>query len=223
MVAEAVARYVQSGMVVGLGTGSTSRLALECLGRRVREEGLSIFGIATSAQATEIAHREGIPLVDFGSRATTDIMIDSAVEVDPGLDLLKGSWGALLREKIVAASASSFIVIVDESKLVPKLGTRARLPVEVYPFGWRRAEKELKESLGAEPSLRYVDDDVPFLTESGNYIFDCRFPAGIDDARELERTINNLPGVVENGLFLGMTGFVLVGREGGVEELRRPG
>ena len=206
--------YVRDRMVVGLGTGSTAAWAIRALGERVAQ-GLQIQAVPTSSASADLAEELGIELVTLENEPVVDLTIDGADEVDPGLDLIKGLGGALLREKIVAAASTRRIIVVDSVKLVPRLGTQAPLPVEVVPFGWPVAQRRLIED-GLRVVLRQTAaGDEPFLTDNGNYILDCYFPKGIVQAAETERRINDIPGVVENGLFIGLADLVIVGEEDG--------
>ncbi|MFC3884646.1 ribose-5-phosphate isomerase RpiA [Bacillus songklensis] len=204
LVGEKAAEFVKDGMVVGLGTGSTVYYTLKKLGRLVKE-GLSIQGIPTSVQTEKLAKEFGIPLANFGEIEQIDVAIDGADEVDPNLNLTKGGGGALLREKIIANAAKQFIVVADSSKLVEKLGTFL-LPVEVVPFGFSMTERYIRE-LGCSLEIR-LKEGKPFVTDNGNYIFDCNFP-DIPYPETLERKLNSIPGVVENGLFVGMTDMLV--------------
>jgi ribose 5-phosphate isomerase A len=219
LAARRAAEEVRDGMVVGLGTGSTAALFLQALAERMRQ-GLRVVGVATSEATATQARRLGIPLVTLEDRPTVDLDADGADEVAPGGELLKGLGGALLREKIVAAAARRLLIMVDEGKLVRRLGEKAPVPVEVVRFGWRRTAEALR-SLGAEPALRGGEAD-PFVTDGGNYILDCRFPAGTDLAALAPR-IKALVGVVEHGLFLGMRPTVFIGHADGTCEVRLPG
>lgn len=209
--ARRAADEVRDGMVVGLGTGSTAALLVACLGERLRE-GLRFSGVPTSRATAAQARALGIPLTDLDAHPEIDIDIDGADEVDPGRDLVKGLGGALLREKIVASAARRLVIVVDEGKLVSRLGERAPVPVEVVPFGWRRTAEGLRR-LGAEPQLR-ARADGPFETDGGNRILDCRFAPGTDLAA-LAAAIKGLTGVVEHGLFVGLRPTVIVGRAAG--------
>ena len=211
--AEEAAAMVQDGMAVGLGTGSTAALMIDALGRR-RAEGLHFVGIPTSERSAEQARGLGITLVDFGSYPQLDLAIDGADEVERGsLDLVKGLGGALLREKIVAAAARRFVVIVDEGKLVDHLGSRSPVPVEVTPFGWESTARQLGE-LGARVALRTKRDGELFVTDGGNLILDCTF-GPIAHPKALEASIGQIVGVIESGLFTGRTSEVIVaGRDG---------
>src|SRR5690606_23382049 len=188
----------------------------EIADRRARGELRGIVGIPTSEDTRRRAAELGIPLGTLEEHAEIDLTIDGADEVDPALRLVKGVGRALLREKIVAAASAAFVVIVDGSKLVDRLGTRAPLPVEVDPFGARTQQGFLR-GLGAEPVLRRDGDGSPFRTDGGHYIYDCRFPEGIGDPESLELRLARRPGVLESGLFLGMADHVVVALPGGVE------
>ena len=204
IVGEKAAEFVKDGMVVGLGTGSTVFYTIQKLGQLVNE-GLSIKAIPTSVQTEELAKELGIPLTSFNEIDSIDIAIDGADEVNPELELIKGGGGALLREKIIARAAKTFIVVADSSKVVEKLGA-FRLPVEVITFGYEMTEKYIR-AIGLVPEIR-LNGETPFITDNGNYIFDCRIPEHVQP-ETLERMLNMIPGVVENGLFVGMTDLVI--------------
>jgi ribose 5-phosphate isomerase A len=198
-------------MVVGLGTGATASAAVREIGRRLAAGELSdITGIPTSNATRDLARNLGVPLTDLSANLRIDLTIDGADEVTPTGDLIKGLGGALLREKLVAVNSRFLIIVVDETKLVKRLGQRAPLPVEVVPFGWSTHLDFLRE-LGADPVLRHRDAG-PFLTDDGHYIIDARFPGGINDPPALADALARRSGVVETGLFLGMAPKVLVGR-----------
>jgi len=197
--AEAAVEYVKDGMIVGLGTGSTTEFAVKKLGERVRD-GLAIRGIPTSDVTKVQAEEEGIPLIDFSETMYIDLTIDGADEIDVNLNMIKGGGAALLREKIVASASKEEIIIVSHEKFVKQLGSFP-LPVEVIPFGWQIIFNQL-ENLGGSPDLR-LKQGQPLLTDQGNYIIDCRFRQ-ILDAAQLEQRLNMIPGVVENGLFTGL-------------------
>ena len=197
--AEAAVEYVKDGMIVGLGTGSTTEFAVKKLGERVRD-GLAIKGIPTSDVTKVQAEEEGIPLIDFSETMYIDLTIDGADEIDVNLNMIKGGGAALLREKIVASASKEEIIIVSHEKFVKQLGSFP-LPVEVIPFGWQVIFNQL-ETLGGSPDLR-LKQGQPLLTDQGNYIIDCRFRQ-IIDAAQLEQRLNMIPGVVENGLFTGL-------------------
>jgi ribose 5-phosphate isomerase A len=219
---EAAARksleWVRDGMALGLGTGSTAAYVIRLLGRRVREEGLRIRAVPTSASTEALARAEGIPLVTFADVKALDVAIDGADEVDPSLRLIKGGGGALLREKIVAAAARQVLIIADSSKPRESLG-RFPLPVEVVRFGWELVAERLSR-LGVTPRLRQGREGTPFVTDEGHYLLDCPFGT-IADPGALARTLDAMPGVVEHGLFLDMADVVLVGRGDSVEVRER--
>jgi ribose 5-phosphate isomerase A len=198
--------YVKDGMVVGLGTGSTATFAIQFLGQQVRE-GLKIRGIPTSRASAELAHSLGIPLISFDEVDHTDVTIDGADEVAPGLALIKGGGGALLHEKIVAAASRRLVIVADEHKVVQRLG-RFPLPVEVIPFAAGPVKRKLEE-LGANPILRLGHDGSPFITDEGNHIFDCHC-GEILDPPGLAQTLKSITGVVEHGLFLGLASVAVV-------------
>ncbi|GGG72771.1 ribose-5-phosphate isomerase RpiA [Paenibacillus radicis (ex Gao et al. 2016)] len=215
---ERAADYVEDGMAVGLGTGSTVYWTLMKLGERIKD-GLHIKGIATSKATEKLAAELGIPLTDFAEVEQLDLAIDGADEFDARLQLIKGGGGALLREKLVAANAKRFIVVADDSKAVTNLG-KFPLPVEVVQFGWEATRRQL-EKLGCSTQLR-MKEQAPFISDNGNYIIDCQFEAITDDAVKLNEQMNRIPGVVENGLFVNMADLVIVGgRDGVVTEQRR--
>lgn len=191
-------------MVVGLGTGSTVFYTISKLGKLV-QQGLSIKGIPSSIHTDNLAKEIGIPLVSFNEIDQIDISIDGADEVNRDLDLIKGGGGALLREKIIAKAAKTFIVVADRHKWVDQLGTFP-IPVEVVPFGFEMTMKHIKELRGSL-QLRQKDG-IPFCTDNGNYIIDCNFP-DISSPRNLERDLNMIPGVVDNGLFIGLADKVI--------------
>lgn len=213
--AEAAARLVEDGMMLGLGTGSTVSFLVETLGRRVREEGLHVSGVATSLRTEAQALSLGITLIELGSAAPLDLAIDGADEVERGrLRLIKGLGGALLREKIVAQAARRFVVVADESKIVSALGEKAPVPVEVIYFAHENTARRLT-ALGGDPVLRVDALDKPFVTDNGNLIYDCRGFSPIADPSTLEREIRSIAGVVETGLFLGGIERALIGRVDG--------
>lgn len=207
------ASFVEEGMVIGLGTGSTFRFALEKLAERVQDEGLRFLGVPTSKDTERKARALGVPLTTLDENPVLDLTLDGADEVDPQKNLIKGGGGALLREKVVASVSKEMIVLVGENKMVDQLGRSFLLPVEVLPFARRTVYNELKE-MGCSPFLRTGQDGEPFFTDNGNFIIDCKFE-GIEDPEKLERTINNIPGAIENGLFVGRAGRILVGKEDG--------
>ncbi|GBD54111.1 ribose-5-phosphate isomerase RpiA [Microcystis aeruginosa NIES-298] len=210
-VGKAAANLVQSNSVVGLGTGSTTAYAIEYLGARLQSGEISnIVGVPTSFQAQVLARKYGIPLTTLDVIVKMDIAIDGADEVDPQKNLIKGGGAAHTQEKIVDSLADIFVVVVDGNKLVDKLGSTFLLPVEVLPMAMTPVMRKL-ESLGGKPSLRMgVKKAGPVVTDQGNLVIDVKFDS-IDDPADLERTINNMPGVLENGLFVGVADLILVG------------
>jgi len=219
--AEAAAKLVESGMVVGLGTGSTAAFFVDALGRRLSAGGLlGITAIPTSERTAAQARGLGIPIATFAEHSQIDLTIDGADEVElETLYLIKGHGGALLREKIVAAASKCMVVIADETKLVTKLGMRFSVPVEVVPFGWEATRRRLSE-LGGNPSLRLGPYEEPFITEGGHYIIDCAF-GPMDKPKEVAHHLDHVVGAVEHGLFLGFAREVLVGGRDGVKLLKK--
>jgi ribose 5-phosphate isomerase A len=219
--AERAVNSVTSGMRLGLGTGSTARHVLDVLSERLRDGSLrDIAGVPTSRATADYARTVGIPLLELDDVGRLDLAIDGADEVDPQLNLIKGLGGALLWEKIVESAADRFVVVVDESKLVQRLGEKAPVPVEVVPFGWRSLLPHFA-SAGARPELR-MSGDSPFMTDGGHHIVDCHFDGGIDDAAATAVRLRARAGVVETGMFIGMaTCVVVAGRDVRVLEPRR--
>jgi ribose 5-phosphate isomerase A len=214
------AEYVESGQVVGLGTGSTVRYAIERLGERVAE-GMKIIGVPTSIGTVELATRVGIPLAELNDEPRLDIAIDGADEIDPALNLIKGLGNALVREKLVEATARRLIVVSDESKLVPMLGSRAPVPVAIVPFGWASTRDRLV-ALGCRPVLRLTPEGEVRVTDDGLYIVDCWF-GPIRDPYALEREIRSTLGVVSTGLFLDFPVTAVVARaDSTIQTLARP-
>ena len=212
-------RFVRDGMVVGLGTGSAAKHMVVALGQQVRA-GMKLRGVPTSAETAALARQAGIPLIDSENRWEIDVAIDGADQVDPQFNLIKGGGGALLKEKIVAASAKQFIVMVDYKKQVPVLGGSFPLPVEVIPFGWGNTAREI-EALTKSPVTLRERNGVPFSTEAGNLIVDVHL-SRIDRPRELDLALNQVPGIVETGLFVGQTHILIVGTLQGVEVHHAP-
>ncbi len=211
--AEHAAGLVEEGMIVGLGTGSTAAFAIIALATRVRA-GLHIRGIPTSRASALLARTHGIPLTTLDTHPVVDLTIDGADEVDPHLDVIKGAGGALLREKIVASATRRQVIIVDETKLVDRLGQRSPLPVEVVPFGRKRTEQALA-SLGLTPTLRRVNAR-PFRTDNGNCILDCVLPSTFA-VHDLAAAIKAVVGVVDHGFFLDLTDTVVISSSAGIE------
>jgi ribose 5-phosphate isomerase A len=213
------AGLVESGMVVGLGTGSTTQFALQRLGERIRSGELrDIVGIPSSLRTDEAARELGIPLTDFDTHPVIDLTIDGADEVDPDLNLIKGGGGALLREKVLAQATRRNVIIVDESKLAPRLGTKWALPVEVIPFA-RAAEERFLKSMGAGVSLR-MKDGKPVVTDQGNFLLDADF-GSMTDPQAISERLNGRAGIVEHGLFLGLAHDVIVAGRDGIRHLTR--
>jgi ribose 5-phosphate isomerase A len=212
------AQEVQDGMVLGLGTGSTVYYFLQELGRMVRE-GIHVTGVPTSIRTAELATQLAIPLTTLDDQSHLDLAVDGADEVDANLNLVKGAGGALLREKIIAASADRFVVVVDDGKVVTQLGERYPLPVEVVPFGHNPAIRAL-EGLGARVTLRRGTDGQTWVSDNGNYILDCHF-GPMPDPVALQKELLAIPAVVDSGLFLNMTEMAIVGQADGVCLLQR--
>jgi len=212
--AERAVEFVRSGMVVGLGTGSTAIFATRQIARLLRDGRLKdVVGFATSKAVYQEAEKLGIPLISEEMPKSLDLTIDGADEVDPDLNLIKGRGGALLREKIAAQSSSRVIVVIDDGKLSPRLGTHHAVPVEVFSFGWRSQSRYL-ESLGAKVEARYAADGSVFVTDSGNMILDCHF-GPIGNSAELATRLSARAGIAEHGLFLGLaTDLVVAGKDG---------
>ncbi len=198
--------YIKDGMVVGLGSGSTATFAIRFLGERVRE-GLKIRGIPTSHASGELARSLMIPLTSFEEVPYTDVTIDGADEVAPGLALIKGGGGALLHEKIVASASRLLVIVADEHKVVERLG-RFPLPVEVIPFAAPAVKVQL-EKMEAHPVLRAAHDGSPYITDEGNYIFDCHY-GQIADPPAVAHALKSMTGVVEHGLFLGLASVAII-------------
>lgn len=212
--ARRAAAEAEDGMVLGLGSGSTAAFAIEELARRV-ENGLRVAGIPTSERTAALARRLGIPLTGFAEHRRIDLAIDGADQVERGtLNLVKGLGGALLREKIVASASRRFLVVVDETKLVERLGARTPIPVEILPFG-HEATLDHLATLGCSPRLRLAGA-APFVTDGGNHIADCAI-IRIGDAAALAERLAAIAGVIETGLFIGMTSAAIIGRSDGVE------
>ena len=215
---EKAVELIEDGMIVGLGTGSTVEYALRKLGKLCRE-GLNIKGIPTSIHTKRIAAEEKIPLTSLEENPVIDITIDGADEVDSNLNLIKGGGGALTREKIIAFNSKKVIIVIDDSKVVKCLGIDFSLPVEVVKFGWTSTKKTLEE-FDCQVELRKVMGDEPFITDNSNYILDCEFER-IEEPAQMELDINSIPGVVENGLFIGLVNEVIVGGKQGISTLNK--
>ena len=220
--AESALQFVESGMVVGLGTGSTADYFLRALAAAIKSNQLrDIRGVPTSKQSERRAMELAIPLTTLAEHPRPNVTIDGADEVAPNLDLIKGLGGALLREKIVAQNSGKLVIIADAGKTVHKLGSRSMLPVEVAQFAHAVQETFLR-TLGAQPVLRRNAHGEVFVTDNGNYIYDCRFPAGIGAPAELERSLRSRAGIVETGLFLGIASVALIADETRVEQRFAP-
>lgn len=215
--AERAAALVEDGTTVGLGSGRAASAFVRALAARMRE-GLAVRAVPASRETARLAASLGIPLVEL-TADTLDLDVDGADEVDPRLDLVKGYGGALVRERIVAAASRRRVILVEPDKLVPVLGTRGRLPVEVVPFGVPFVVPRL-ERLGLRPVVRRRSAGEPFETDNGNAVLDCG-TGPIADAAALHRAVRDLPGVIDTGLFLEVADLVLVADGGGVQELRR--
>jgi len=221
--AKRAAEFVEDGMRVGLGTGSTAASLVRCLGEMVREDGLKIKGVPTSTRTAELARDVGIDVISLDEAKWLDLTIDGADEFDGELNLIKGGGGALLQEKIVATASDQMIVIADIGKEVERLGAFP-LPLEVIPFGWQTTKALIEETLvsmdvlGRNTTLR-MNGDVPYFTDEGNHILDLHLNR-IGNARQLSLVMNQIPGVVENGLFLDVCDKVVVGYGDGRVEIR---
>ncbi|TJY42872.1 ribose-5-phosphate isomerase RpiA [Cohnella pontilimi] len=214
---EKAAEFVEDGMIVGLGTGSTAYWAVRRIGERVRD-GLRVQGVPTSERTRELALELGIPVVSLDDFPQLDLTIDGADEIDDNFHLIKGGGGALFREKVVALASRRLVIVADDGKWVGKLGA-FRLPVEVVPFGWRRTVRAV-EATGCRAELR-IEGTNPYETDNGNWILDCDFGT-IADPAGLHHSLKRITGVVETGLFVGMADTVVLGTEAGVRILSRP-
>ena len=212
-VAQAAVDQIQNGMILGLGSGSTAALMIEALALKIKSgEIKDVVGVTTSFQGEVLASELGIPLKSLSSVSEIDLAIDGADEVDPKFQLIKGGGACHVQEKLVAALAKKFIVVVDSTKLVKKLNLDFKLPVEVLPSAWKQVKQTLK-NFGGEGNLRMAQKKAgPIVTDQGNLIIDLTFTNGIDQPELLESQINNIPGVLENGLFVNLTDEVLVGK-----------
>jgi ribose 5-phosphate isomerase A len=221
--AKRAAEFVQDGMRVGLGTGSTAAWLVRCLGEMVRDNGLRIRGVPTSTRTAQLARDVGIEVITLDEARWLDVTIDGADEFDQELNLIKGGGGALLQEKIVATASDQMIVIADAAKEVETLGAFP-LPCEVIPFGWRTTQALIEETLismdvmGRTTTLR-MNGDKPYVTDEGNFIIDLHLNR-IENARQLALVLNQMPGVVENGLFVDICDVVIIGNSDGRIELR---
>ncbi|MFP4198442.1 MAG: ribose-5-phosphate isomerase RpiA [Halanaerobium sp.] len=214
---EKATEYIEDGMIIGLGTGSTAYYAIKKVGEMVRN-GLKVRAVPTSKETAELAAEEGIELVELADVESLAVTIDGADEVDPNFNLIKGGGGALLREKIVASATEKLIIVVDETKMVEHLGAFP-LPVEVTPFSWQYTQRMI-EKFSCSSEIRKEDGEI-FVTDNGNYILDCNF-GKIEDPVKITVELNKLPGVVENGIFAEMAEVVVIGfNDGRVEVLEK--
>jgi ribose 5-phosphate isomerase A len=219
--AKAAAELVQSGMRVGLGSGTTAALFVQALGERVQQEGLAVTGVPTSRATEELARGVGIVVATLDQVDSLDLDIDGADEVDPQFRMIKGRGGALLREKIVAAASRRRVIIITPSKRVERLGRGYPVPVEVCVFGLAHTNRALRAA-GAETSLRMRSDGTPFATDEGHRILDCRMPGGVDDPEAFGQKLKRIPGVVETGLFIDLCDVLVIGHTDHVEIVERP-
>jgi len=213
IVADAAIKEVKSDMILGLGSGSTAALMIKSLADEIRSGKLqNIRGVATSFQSEVLALELDIPLIDLASVAEIDLAIDGADEVDPGFQLIKGGGACHVREKLVASKADKLLIVVDETKLVQNLNQSFPLPVEILPNAWKQVQEVISEMNGSS-SLRMATKIAgPVVTDQGNLILDVLFSDGIKNPKDIEMVINNIPGVLENGLFVDLTDKVLVGK-----------
>ena len=213
-------KNVESGMVLGLGTGLTANFAIREISRLLKEGSLKdIVGIPSSNQTEKLALELGIPLISFEQKSEIDLNIDGADEVDPDLNLIKGGGGALLREKIIAQSSTRNIIVIDEQKMSQKLGTKWAVPVEIIEFSYKPIAKYL-EDLGAEVALRKNQNGEIFKTDQGNIIVDCNF-GQIENLNELNQALNIKAGIIEHGLFIGIADEVIIGKPDTIEYLKK--
>ena len=213
IVADAAINEVKSDMILGLGSGSTAALMIKSLANEIRSGKLkNIKGVATSFQSEVLALELDIPLIDLASVSQIDLAIDGADEVDPGFQLIKGGGACHVREKLVASKANQLLIVVDETKIVQNLNLSFPLPVEVLPNAWKQVQEVLSKMEG-NSTLRMANKKAgPVVTDQGNLILDVFFNEGIKKPKEIEMSINNIPGVLENGLFVDLTDKVLVGK-----------
>ena len=213
IVADAAVKEVKSDMILGLGSGSTAALMIKSLADEIRSGKLqNIRGVATSFQSEVLALELDIPLIDLTSVSQIDLAIDGADEVDPGFQIIKGGGACHVREKLVASKASKLLIVVDETKLVQNLNQSFPLPVEVLPNAWKQVQDIITEMKGSSTLRMATKKAGPIVTDQGNLILDVLFNDGIKNPKDIEMTINNIPGVLENGLFVNLTDKVLVGK-----------
>jgi ribose 5-phosphate isomerase A len=212
--------FLKSGMIVGLGTGSTATIAIKIISQLLQAEALDdILGIPSSVKTARLAQELGIPLTSLEQHPEIDVTIDGADEVDPELNLIKGGGGALLKEKILAQASKQVIIVVDESKLSPKLGTKWALPVEVLPFAWK-TEAYFLESLGAAAAIRKLSDETLYRTDQGNLIIDANF-GEIQQPDALAQKLQERAGIIEHGLFIGLASMVISSGKSGIQKLTK--
>ena len=220
MAAEEAVKYVKNGMVIGLGTGRTASYALKFISDLLHSGRLKdIIGIPSSIKTAKKAHDLGIPLTNLDDHPIIDLTIDGADEIDPQLNLIKGGGGALLREKILAQASKKLVIIADEEKYVPKLGTKWAVPVEVIPFAWK-TEMIFLETLGATVKIRLCDDGSIYKTDQDNYILDCRF-GPLENPYKIAEKLNSRAGIMEHGLFLDITSEAIISGQDGIKHLKR--
>jgi len=213
-------KHVKDGFIVGLGSGSTAAYAIQELGRLMQQDGLHVMGVPSSSQAMMLAVNAGIPLTTLDEHPNLDLAIDGADEVDKALNMIKGGGGALTREKIVASAAKQVVIVADEKKLVPKLGSTFKVPVEVLGFALATVSAGIKE-LGGKPVLREGKGKVgAVVTDNGNYIVDVDF-GPIDNPEELNIGLKLIPGVIETGLFMNIADIVYLGKQDGIIKLEK--
>jgi ribose 5-phosphate isomerase A len=217
--AERAVTFIPNQGLIGLGTGKAATAFIHALGKCVQEKRITVTGVPTSKASETLAKQLGIPLTTLEQVESLDVAVDGSDEVDPRGDLIKGLGGALIREKIVAASAKKFVVVVGDEKLVPVLGAHGVLPVEVVPFGLSLCSRRLT-ALGIAPKLRLASDGKPYVSDNGNYILDAQIK-NVDRPADLERQLLDVPGVVGTGFFLGMATTILI-QHGGDVEVREP-
>jgi ribose 5-phosphate isomerase A len=216
--AKAAVELIQPGMILGLGHGSTAKFAIEAVGYKIKKGEIhDVVAVPCSKQTESDMKRLGIPIVDLNSIPRIDLTIDGADEVDPELNLIKGGGGAVLREKIVAQVSKRYVIIVDEEKLSPALGTKFFVPLEILPFGWERQSDYLK-SIGGYPALRKDKSGQPVLSDQGNYLLDCKF-GPISDLRKLAKQLESRSGILEHGLFLNLATDVIAAGPKGIQHL----
>ena len=214
--AEEAVKFVKDGMIVGLGTGSTAKIVVDLIGEKLSKE-FKIKGMPTSIKTEQQAEKLGIELINIDDQDVIDLAIDGADEVAPDMSLIKGLGGALLREKKVEKKAKELIIIVDESKMVGKLG-RGELPVEVRSEDYESTATEI-ENIGCETKLRLEDNGEIFVTDNKNYIYHCLFPNGIENPKEMDKKLQNINGVRDTGLFINMATKIIIGNDEGTRVL----